>query len=100
MSLRELGDQGLELWIEWSKSCPKYRPGACAEKWATFRVGGGRTIKSLFYWAKKNGWQKPPKPEAATKPYKDQSGVHASDSWRDRPSFGVPDQCIRLQTTP
>lgn len=60
MSLWELGDQGLELWEEYSKRCSdKYEPGVCAEKWSGF--GKERdtryTLGSLYHWAEEDtGW--------------------------------------------
>jgi len=43
MSHYDLGEPGLDLWEEISRKCPKYRPGACREKWSTFQPGGGLT---------------------------------------------------------
>jgi len=59
MSLFELGDVGLELWEEISRRCPKYRQGACREKWPTFKPGGGLTYKTILHFAKQNGWKFP-----------------------------------------
>lgn len=51
MALSELGDAGLALWDDWSAQSAKYRPGACAAKWATFEPGHGVTLASLHHWA-------------------------------------------------
>jgi len=39
MTLRELGDDGLVLWDEWSKKSTKYKPGDCWAKWQGFSTG-------------------------------------------------------------
>ncbi len=61
MTLHILGDRGLLLWEEWSKSSPdKYEAGACAEKWPTFsNNGNGFTLGSQFHWAAEKGWKYP-----------------------------------------
>ena len=50
LSLTGLGEAGLTLWDEWSQKSPKYQPGECARRWATFD-GEGLTIASLHKWA-------------------------------------------------
>ena len=63
MSLHCLGSIGLDLWDQWSQTCPeKHEPGVCDYKWETFDDDGGITLGSLFYWAKEAGW-KPSRPE-------------------------------------
>ena len=70
MALRQLGDQGLDLWHEWSAQSPtRYRPDVLDQKWTTFAppagewtpwIGRRHTIVSLgtiFNWAKEEGWQ-------------------------------------------
>lgn len=54
MALSELDSVGLALWEEWSKQSAKYAPGACSEKWGTFRSGSGRTLASLMHWAEED----------------------------------------------
>ena len=52
----DLGDGGLEIWDEWSKTCPeKYAEGVCVEKWRSFTGGGDRPVGlgTLFAIAKK-----------------------------------------------
>jgi hypothetical protein len=51
MALTPLGAIGLALWERWSKESPKYQPGACAEKWATFSATG-LGLGSLAMWAR------------------------------------------------
>ena len=66
MSLYELGQGGLNLWEQFSKQSPKYAPGVCAQKWATFNKSQtdahNITLASLFFWAGEDG--KPLKREA------------------------------------
>lgn len=58
MSLYDLGDAGLELWKQISRRCPRYREGACEEKWRSFRPNGGLTWKTILHLAAKNGWKR------------------------------------------
>jgi hypothetical protein len=48
----------LEFWDDWSRhSRGKYREGACAAKWRTFRAGGGLRLRHLIDWAHADsGW--------------------------------------------
>jgi len=69
MSLFDLGDEGLKLWEATSQRCSKHRPGSCGEKWATFKPGGGRTYRTIFFIAKQHGW-KPSKNGTSPKPPK------------------------------
>ncbi|MBV8608162.1 MAG: PriCT-2 domain-containing protein, partial [Singulisphaera sp.] len=50
---------GLDLWEEFSRRSPKYEPGVCAAKWATFTAGGGLTLGTIFHEAEANGWIPP-----------------------------------------
>ncbi len=54
MSLYKLGQDGLDLWIEWSKKSQKYSDGECENKWETFSPSE-ITIGSLFYYSNKEG---------------------------------------------
>lgn len=53
----DLGDLGLPIWVNWSRSSPKFVNGECEEKWETFTVGGGKTIGTVFGWAKEDSPQ-------------------------------------------
>lgn len=53
ISLFQLGAAGLDLWDNWSKGSPKYKAGACADKWDTFKTGR-RTLGSLYFWAEQD----------------------------------------------
>jgi hypothetical protein len=47
-------------WDRASRCIPdKYEEGVCAEKWATFSVGGGVGLGTLIQWAEEDGWQPP-----------------------------------------
>lgn len=46
-----LGDDGYELWKEWSSQSDKFDEDECEYKWERFRPRD-ITIASLFYWAK------------------------------------------------
>lgn len=59
MSLARLGDDGLALWEEWSRSSGKYVEGVCRAKWASFKASGGRGLGSLFWDAEAAGWPGP-----------------------------------------
>lgn len=53
------GGIDLAVWEEWSARSPKYVPGICVEKWASFH-GGQLGLGSLFYRARQNGFAFPP----------------------------------------
>jgi hypothetical protein len=59
MSLHELGQAGLIAWDSWSKQSDKYKPGACAQKWATFsstlQLANKISFGSLIHWAEEDG---------------------------------------------
>jgi hypothetical protein len=64
MALSELGAAGLELWDKWSEQSAKYDSEVCAQKWQTFEPGNGRTLASLFHWAKEDSGE----PDRVTHP--------------------------------
>ncbi len=52
------GDDALDLVVEWADG----KPGEVESKWRTFDreyTGKGATLKSLFYFARRNGWVDP-----------------------------------------
>ena len=51
----ELGDQGLAIADRWSSQGAKYRNGDVANKWRSFKPGGGVSIKTVFAAAKQAG---------------------------------------------
>src|SRR5262249_12384637 len=58
MALHELGADGLQLWLRWSKLCPQeFSLEACYRAWDSFGSSrGGVSIGSLFYHARSHGW--------------------------------------------
>lgn len=53
----QLGDQGFHAWDEWSKSSPKYDARVTQSQWRSFKIKpGGITVRTLFYYARQNGW--------------------------------------------
>ena len=50
------GENGYEIWDEWSQESPKYVPGECEEKWRGFRDNGNIHIASIIYEAQRNGF--------------------------------------------
>jgi hypothetical protein len=57
LALSCLGETGLQLWEKFSQRSPKYRPGECEKKWATFKPGDGIGLGSLAHWAREDGAQ-------------------------------------------
>lgn len=51
----EFGPAGLSLAEDWSARGAKYRAGEVAQKFASFKAGGGKTIAYLFSRAKSGG---------------------------------------------
>lgn len=54
LALRDLGQDGLRLWDEWSQRGKAYRAGVCDRKWDTFEERRGLGIGSLYAWAKED----------------------------------------------
>lgn len=52
----EIGDDGFDLWDEWSSAASNYSANAARAVWKSCR-GGGITIGSLFHEAKQHGWR-------------------------------------------
>lgn len=51
----EMGDDGFELWRDWSAKAPSYNKKAAIATWKSFKANGGVTIASLFHEAKAGG---------------------------------------------
>lgn len=45
--------EGLEFWENWSKGGDNYTEGETAKRWKSFKLGGGVTLGTLSYMAKK-----------------------------------------------
>ena len=52
--LKSIGDDKLKLWKKWSKQSDKYEEDCCEYQWNRMVDSGGYTIKSLYYWTKKD----------------------------------------------
>lgn len=55
MALHSVSPELLEEWESWSKGATNYDAKACAYRWARFERSG-RSLGTLGYLAKKNGW--------------------------------------------
>jgi hypothetical protein len=51
--------EGLAMWDAWSASSPKYSPGACVARWATFKPSSAHraTGGKIFWLATQHGWR-------------------------------------------
>lgn len=57
-ALRELGDIGRGLWLDWSQTSDKWQPGD-AQQWSTFRPVSSIGVESVFHEAQSRGWLNP-----------------------------------------
>ena len=53
----ELGDNGFDVWNEWSQQAESYKQATAREVWKSIKAGGGVNIGTLFHEAKANGWR-------------------------------------------
>ncbi|MGL4274862.1 MAG: toprim domain-containing protein, partial [Pseudomonas paracarnis] len=53
----EFGDDGFEIWDQWSSLSSSYRAIDARDVWKSVKAGKGITIASLFYDAKQAGWK-------------------------------------------
>ena len=58
LALKELGEFGRSLWMEWSATSDKYNPEQVAEKWATF-APKNTSHRVIFAEAQQQGWDNP-----------------------------------------
>lgn len=58
LALRELGDVGRGLWLEWSATSDKYDPKQAAKKWDGF-APTGTGYQAVFAEAQRQGWVNP-----------------------------------------
>ena len=61
----EVGDDGFDLWDQWSQTADNYNAAAARSVWRSCR-GRGVTIGTLFHEAKGRGWRDDDKHHAAT----------------------------------
>jgi Primase C terminal 2 (PriCT-2)/TOTE conflict system, Archaeo-Eukaryotic Primase domain len=67
MALRQLGDQGLQIWHEWSARSKKYDPDVLEAKWESFVAATESSsnrddlisLGSVFKLAGEHGWRRP-----------------------------------------
>jgi putative DNA primase/helicase len=62
---RELGDEGFDIWDEWSRLSESYVERDARDVWKSFRADGPVTIATLLYEAKKRGLSKGSTPASA-----------------------------------
>ena len=53
-----LGEKGRELWEQWSAKSAKNEPLLTASKYDTFSGSHSIRVRTLFWYAKQNGWRK------------------------------------------
>ncbi|MGE0082448.1 MAG: AAA family ATPase [Thiohalomonadaceae bacterium] len=58
MALKELGDVGRGLWLEWSQTSEKYDPADAARTWASFQPTA-TGYRAIFAEAQRLGWPNP-----------------------------------------
>ena len=61
----EVGDDGFDMWDQWSQTADNYNAAAARSVWRSCR-GRGVTIGTLFHEAKGRGWRDDDKHHAAT----------------------------------
>ncbi len=59
MALRSIGQDGFDLWDEWSQKSHKYNPVDSARVWRSFKAGGAVNFESIFFNAQQVGWLNP-----------------------------------------
>jgi hypothetical protein len=58
MSLKATcGDDGLEIWDEWSRHGSRRKNGECTGRWKTFKEDGPIGFGTLLFMAKEAGWR-------------------------------------------
>ena len=51
-----MGEDGFELWDDWSRSSERYRDTDARDVWRSIRPDGGISLATLFFEAKKHGY--------------------------------------------
>ena len=51
------GDDGLDIWDEWSQKGAKYKANECRTRWHGFADAGTIRIGTLFYYAREHGYE-------------------------------------------
>jgi hypothetical protein len=96
MSLTPLGQEGLNLWEQWSSHSTKYLAGETPRKWASFDTNGC-TLGTLFHRAKARGFEFPKNGHHSSNGKAHQSGEtprdpkpQAAQSNPERPDESMP----------
>jgi putative DNA primase/helicase len=50
------GDEGFEIWDEWSRTAGNYNERAARTTWRSVEASGGKTLASLFWLARQHGF--------------------------------------------
>lgn len=53
----ELGEEGFDLWDEWSQQDKSYNPKDARDVWRSIKANGKITVGTLFHEAKQRGWR-------------------------------------------
>ncbi len=88
LALRELGDQGRELWLTWSATSEKFDPIEASKKWDTFRPDA-TGYAAVFADAQRHGWTNPSSSRGSAESSSDHS-VYGSNDWPEPMSLDVP----------
>lgn len=59
MAIHDDDPSNLDMYHSFSQKSTKYVAKECDRKWRSFSSGGGRSVNSIFFWAKDNGWTDP-----------------------------------------
>ena len=59
LGLKPLGQQGFDVWDEWSQKSTKYDPVDAMRVWRSFKPGGALNYESIFWEAQQAGWINP-----------------------------------------
>lgn len=102
MAVRELGDDGRALWMEWSSSSEKFEVKQAARKWESFKPST-TGYQAVFAEARRHGWLNPASATARPSPLpatSEESGAvlleHLSIDWTDGSEAEVTDIVLGL----
>lgn len=80
MALHSIGQQGFDLWDEWSRKSTKYDPVDSMRVWRSFKPGSVN-YETVFYIAQEHGWRNP----LAGASMRIETLPAVGDGWPDRP---------------
>ena len=93
----ELGEDGFELWNDWSQSDDSYNERDAEDVWESLDEEGGITIGSLIFEAKNHGWKQASTPISLNTPKKkspppqSSTGIYARKLRSESDWISVPD---------